>query len=419
MFWDEYERIAANFTEYKTLFQTIRQGLEQAGNDPVLDTISFANIIGVNQNQVKFVFEKLEQAGFLRQIEICSCHVCHNPLDGKHEQCSTCQTPFSDSETVRFQAYVFTHQQNQVSPSYALVESLARSARIGVITALPKEALAVHSIFERIESVKRQTGSRVRIYEVGTIKSLLGKSHSIVHVCLGDMGNNSAAIRASTLMSDFPQVNHIVMVGIAGGVPNSSKAHDHVRLGDIVVSDRYGVVQYDFIKQEKDKIIERSRPIPPSAQLLDGVKSLKIATRADRPWQKYIVNGMQTLKIARPSDSTDLLRTSDGSLTVHPEDPMRTSGEPRIFFGPIASANSLLKNASFRDALREKYGVKAVEMEASGIADATWERGNGYLVVRGICDYCDEAKNDIWQEYAAIAAAAYLAALLNAIPNLE
>jgi len=67
----------------------------------------------------------------------------------------------------------------------------------------------------------------------------------------------------------------------------------------------------------------------------------------------------------------------------------------------VASANALLKDPVRRDSLRDKFEIKAVEMEGSGIADATWDHEKGYLVVRGICDYCDSHKNDDWQEYAA------------------
>jgi tetratricopeptide (TPR) repeat protein len=55
-------------------------------------------------------------------------------------------------------------------------------------------------------------------------------------------------------------------------------------------------------------------------------------------------------------------------------------------------------------------------MESSGIADATWNHEVGYLVVRGICDYCDSNKGDEWQEYAALVAAAYMRALLESMP---
>ncbi|MEP7125077.1 MAG: hypothetical protein ABJE95_29375 [Byssovorax sp.] len=91
----------------------------------------------------------------------------------------------------------------------------------------------------------------------------------------------------------------------------------------------------------------------------------------------------------------------------HPLDRKRIEGQPRIFFGPIASTNALLKDPVDRDRLREQHGVKAVEMEASGIADATWMQRAGYLAVRGICDYCDKYQNDDWHRYAALVAAAY------------
>jgi nucleoside phosphorylase len=101
----------------------------------------------------------------------------------------------------------------------------------------------------------------------------------------------------------------------------------------------------------------------------------------------------------------------------HPPDSGRRPGQPRVFLGPIASGNTLLKDPSKRDALLTQFGVKAVEMEGSGIQDATWAHEVGYLVVRGICDYCDRNKNDDWQKYAALAAAAYVRALLETMPG--
>jgi nucleoside phosphorylase len=58
-------------------------------------------------------------------------------------------------------------------------------------------------------------------------------------------------------------------------------------------------------------------------------------------------------------------------------------------------------------------------MEGSGIQVATWTHGVGYLVVRGVCDYCDSNKNDVWQRYAAVAAAAYVRALLEVMPGTK
>jgi nucleoside phosphorylase len=87
-----------------------------------------------------------------------------------------------------------------------------------------------------------------------------------------NMGNNKAAICASNLIHDFPTVETIIMVGIAGGVPYPEKPHEHVRLGDVIVSSEEGVVQYDFVKQEIDKIIPRHSSHPPSARLLHAAR---------------------------------------------------------------------------------------------------------------------------------------------------
>jgi len=55
-------------------------------------------------------------------------------------------------------------------------------------------------------------------------------------------------------------------------------------------------------------------------------------------------------------------------------------------------------------------------MEGSGIAEATWDLDVSYMVIRGICDYCDQNKGDRWKEYAAMVAAAYTCALLQSMP---
>src|SRR5262249_4732570 len=101
----------------------------------------------------------------------------------------------------------------------------------------------------------------------------------------------------------------------------------------------------------------------------------------------------------------------------HPEDPERFEGQPRVFLGLIASSNAVLKDPVKRDKLRDQFSARAIEMETAGLADAAWVLDIGYLGVRGICDYCDPNKNDDWQPYAALAAAAYVRALLESIPG--
>ena len=290
---------------------------------------------------------------------------------------------------------------------------------IGIITALPKEYAAVNVLLVNKNDKYTIPGSGAgRRYCLGEIFSEEGNKHNVV-LAIAGMGNNIAATKAAILLEYFPNVKSIIMVGIAGGVPNPDDVDDHVRLGDIVVSNEYGEIQYDNIKKETQKTIFRNPPRPPCASLLEAVKYLEAGEiLGNRPWEKYIDQALSIIKIIRPSEEKDILYCSDNQkLPVeHPKDPHRIKGQPRVFIGTIASANILQKNPKARDKLREKFKVKAIEMEASGIADATWNHEMGYLVIRGICDYCDTKKNDDWQPYAAVVAAAYTRALIESMP---
>ncbi len=294
---------------------------------------------------------------------------------------------------------------------------------IGIITALPHEYAAVKVLLESQHSISVPGRGAGRQYLYGKVPALNGNSHSIVLALLPDTGNNQASARAALLLEHFPSINTVIMSGIAGGVPNSNKPAEHVRLGDIVVSNREGVVQYDFGKEEleggKVTFTPRHPPRPPSASLVETARLLQAGEmEGERPWIQYIKRGLERLLAARPSTETDVLASSinRNEVVPHPFDPRRMEDLPRVFLGPIASSNTLQKNPVKRDQLRDRFGVKAVEMEGSGIADAAWSVEVPYLVVRGICDYCDTNKGDDWQIYASVVAAAYTRVLLERTP---
>jgi nucleoside phosphorylase/GNAT superfamily N-acetyltransferase len=286
----------------------------------------------------------------------------------------------------------------------------------GIITALPIECASVGCMLTNSQKITQKGG----LYIIGEIPSSNGRKHSVV-VALVDAGTTLAAARATALLDRFPSIDSLIMVGIAGGVPNVQKPSDHVRLGDIVVSNEGGFVQYDFVKEETNQVVDRHPPRPPSAKLLQAVKFLEAeALQGKRPWEQYIKLGMDCMKpkIAHPDEAKDVLVSSDDDKQElkHPLDKSRVIGQPRVFLGPIASSNTLLKNPKKRDFLRDEFHVKAVEMEAAGVADAGWDKNVGVLVIRGICDYCDSKKGDEWQPYAAVVAAAYTRALIESIP---
>ena len=301
-------------------------------------------------------------------------------------------------------------------------DQLAISPTIGIITALPKEHVAVDILLQNTRYFPVPRQRRKKKYKLGELLLPRGDRHYIVLALLTHTGTNMASIYATQLLNDFPSIQYILMVGIAGGIPYPEKPDEHVRLGDIVISDEYGIVQYDYGKKTTSQWISRPFPRPPSSDLLHSVKLLESdELKGERPWLKYIDQATSQLNVVRPSAETDILASSTdpNKIIAHPNDKKRFTGYPRIFRGPIAAANTLLRDPILRDELRNQYGVKAVEMESSGIADATWDWDNraGYLAIRGICDYGDSNKNKIWQEYAAIVAAAYMRALLETFPS--
>ncbi len=286
--------------------------------------------------------------------------------------------------------------------------------KIGIITALPKECAAVKSLLKNVEECYFEGKGAGHRFFIGELKSANGGVHKIALGQCG-MGNNKASIRAIMMQNYFPEIESIIMVGIAGGVPSPDNVNRHVRLGDVVVSE--GVIQYDFVKQTSEKIICRSTPAKPSAKLLEALEMIQVKEYEEIYKWKSFIDTYAVNKFVKPN-CDDVLHDATGKVIPHPED-IHRDGYPKIFFGRIASANTLLKSFERRQKLKEEFDVLAVEMEASGIADAAWEKGAGYLVIRGICDYCDVYKNDDWQEYAAIAAACYAKDLIENLPSFD
>lgn len=284
--------------------------------------------------------------------------------------------------------------------------------KIGIITALPKEYAAVKMMLENGKEYFFEGKGAGHRFFVGEIKSANGGIHKVALGLCG-MGNNKASIRVMSMQNHFQNIESIIMVGIAGGIPSPDDSEKHIRLGDIVVSK--GIVQYDFVKETDEGVICRSEPSLPSALLLEALNAINVKEYDDiYEWKAYI--DKYAVKRFRKPSCEDILHDENGQIISHPNDELR-DGYPRVFYGKIASANTLLKSYQKRQRLKKEFGVYAVEMEASGIADATWEMGTGYIVVRGICDYCDEYKNDDWQEYAALVAASYARDLIENLPS--
>lgn len=288
--------------------------------------------------------------------------------------------------------------------------------RIGVITALTEEFVAAKYMIEDTASIVVPDDNNVYVEGYVPSNYQAGHRHKVVLTQLKRMGTNSAASSAEALLRSFPSVKVVLMVGIACAVPNPKSAAEHVRLGDIVVSDRRGVVQFDHLTRHDGAVSLRDALPPPSAAFTGALNRLEAASfEGDRKWEQHLDHVVSTLPLFRRPRQADRLLNATGVPIRHPRDSARQGDRPRLFRGVIGSSNMLVKDAKFRDWLRDAYDVRAIEMEGSGIAESAWQHEQHYFVIRGTCDYGDRSKNNDWHYYAAAVAAAFMRSLIEEV----
>jgi len=283
---------------------------------------------------------------------------------------------------------------------------------IAVVCALPVEFAAAATIFAA-QPTESPAGADPNSYSVATLRARTGGTHELVLVLMPEMSNNYAAAVTAHLMRSYSDIGFVIMCGIAAGIPTPRNAETHVRLGDVVTVSEGGVIQYDKGRQVGQHFEQRGNSAKPSARLLGISKRLEaMHMTGDFPWEQYLHLGERIPNGSRPSARTDRLLTGR-----HPRGDARRPSVPRIHSGAIGSANLLMRNATMRDDLAKRFSIKAIEMEASGLADAAWLSDVPYFIVRGVCDYADSLKNDRWHAYAAVAAASYVRALIEELPG--
>lgn len=292
------------------------------------------------------------------------------------------------------------------------VRSMEFKPDILIVTALEIEFLMMLEMLEN-EREDDSLGAERTQFPHGKI----GKYDVVV--ALSGKGNNFSSIIATKVLNYYKDsIKYIFMTGIAGGIPYIENSIEHIRLGDIVVSNEKGVIQYDMGKNTKDGYEYTFLPRPPDATIYRN-SSILISRTGANPYKywNYLDQIQKSKNVVRP-EKMDLCDTPwiENSITQQPILPAEYDLQrPRVHSGVIVSGNNVVKNASVRDQLKSEFNAKAIEMEASGVADAAWFEGKDYFIVRGICDYSNPDKNKIWQSYAAAAAAAFTRELIETL----
>ncbi|KAF4553944.1 Ankyrin repeat-containing protein 27 [Elsinoe fawcettii] len=290
---------------------------------------------------------------------------------------------------------------------------------VGWICALVTEYVAA-ALFLDLEynSIDWKSVSDNNDYTLGRV----GNHNVVIAVCPNDEhGIASATSVARDMLHTFPHIRIGVLVGIGGGMPSAK--HD-IRLGDVVVSSavppRPAVVKFDRgRKRQGDNFEVTSLLDNPPTILRTAVSGLQSAhKRSGNGLQDMIEAALQGAdedlrdEYKKPDASTDVLYTANfthiansDSVTglcclvedavVVQRTPRRANKPVAIHYGPIGSADQVVKDAHERDRLSDQLGILCCEMEAGGLMN-NWP----CLVIRGVSDYADSHKNKRWQCYA-------------------
>ncbi|KAK6508675.1 hypothetical protein TWF506_010754 [Arthrobotrys conoides] len=344
---------------------------------------------------------------------------------------------------------------------------------IAIICGLKVEFDAVEALFDEVwedngAHAYGKAAGDPNAYATG----LIGK-HPVVLTYMPGLGKAIAGRVAASLRSSFIGIKLGLVVGICGGVPENED-EDEILLGDIVIST--GIVEYDFGQQLSDqffrindKEMTLGRPNHEIRAFLAKMSGYRCRTKLRENTCTYLAGlsakeGFESLrypgadqdKLFRPAylhkhcdnrcninctvcvdhrgdaicdtalglSCTELGCDDDEQITrsrlekikgaiggsdVPVAPPYGGVGvhSPRIHFGAIASGDLTMKSSYHRDNIAATENVIAFERTAAGIWD-----NFPTVVIKGVCDYADGHKDEIWEQYAAATAAACMKGFL-------
>uniref|UniRef100_A0A914L7E4 Nucleoside phosphorylase domain-containing protein n=1 Tax=Meloidogyne incognita TaxID=6306 RepID=A0A914L7E4_MELIC len=236
---------------------------------------------------------------------------------------------------------------------------------VAIITCLFPEKQSVDTIIEN--RTTKHSYSKTGDSNVYTIGKIAG--HNVVATKLSMIGGDrmaatSAGSITTRLLGAFQHVEHVIIVGIGGGVPHYTDPEMHIRLGDVVISDSgiddsnkrqigsyvyahnincnwktgeiEGLVVRDWLP--KDNVLARTVRNGQKQDLLKDwhSNSKELISRLNEEHKD------QQLDFSRPHHETDVLTmlTAEGNIVVFPH-PNASRIDPLFHLGPVGSMFTL------------------------------------------------------------------------------
>lgn len=309
------------------------------------------------------------------------------------------------------------------------------------------EKLAVDAMMSnKVTFVRHKPEGESNVYTIGDIGE-----HRVVSTKLPHLGRDSRSAKISSgntttrLLGIFQRVDHVILVGCAGGVPHYSDSTRHPRRGDIIVSfpeasspedenEDFVYAHFELQKEQNGSQIASKTWMPVANDLYKIVNSIRRTYNPQinrkYPWEEYLEEGIDSLY----SDELDCRRPNEDKLffTIgeknvieanHPEDPLNQSdrrqfGMPTLRFGKVGGGDKVAHDENLRHILSEQYGVICFDSDMDQVMESIeGNRKDSFMIIRSIVDYQDGSTNKEWQPYAALCAAAFMKTVICALPN--
>lgn len=276
---------------------------------------------------------------------------------------------------------------------------------IAILTVIPQELAAAKAALgiQDISNNRTKTQDSQTIYLHGEFFSERTKrTYRLVLGCIGNAGNyNSSQAATEVIQAHDPKL--LVLVGIAAGIKGKAK------LGEVVFSER--VLGYESAAlRQLENGTHTIQPRPDMLSVPNGIQQdviFYLATHKDR-----ISNSQQGLesRFLRIGGEFPMLSVQD-RFYLQENDIIHGI---EIDVCTVASGEKLLKDPSVLEEIRDnQHGrVKVGEMEAIGFSTACQRMRRDWLVIRGVSDFGDAYKSDVFHPLASQTAATVLADFL-------
>lgn len=328
---------------------------------------------------------------------------------------------------------------------------------IAIITALPLEYDAVVDVFDGFWNDDGDPYGKAEGDQNTYTTGWIGQHNVVLAICSGVGKVNSTSV-ATSCSASFTRIKLAFLVGVCGVAPQTGDGEEIV-LGDVIIGDQ--IVSYDFGRRFSDgmklktgfscKTSGKSHTLRRFMATMQTARYCELVHERAREHLK-LVQDSYTDKYKLPQKNEDRLFSTEyrhkhqlpgvcqicyrcaaasdpvcvSALTSTCEDlgcdedqlvpRQRLAGSQSlvVHWGTFASADTVLKSAQDRDWIAREYGAIGFEMEATGACDTL-----PCIIIKGACDYADSHKNKKWQNYAAIAAACVMKALLKWYPKTD